>query len=657
MPAREFLSSFLPSDSEEVPSAFKEGMFLDLVNSKLETAIPSAEADPARAEFFVKCKGSHSNNPFAKTLQAAMDGENIFMKHHNAGNTTGQIVNYIAAQMGCQYRTHTFLVLVVKDYARLTRWDCGGVIVTDRIEYNKSPEFLEFFERYNVATPEVWGNDLSVTEPTNDEANAAKEICGNDSKLLVALIDNLDLHAEPHRRLTHTSIAYDVQRKKAVYMKDLWQIVMDNAMSEGLVHQMLNKNKVKNIPPCVDFGNVDVIGKRLQDFGSSCELVRAVRAAIIDDPTFDGGLLIDWDMCKVKDRQGGSSRKARTGTWQFMAADLVMDPCTTHSFIHDLKSTFYVLLWLALQYMKNSWKAGIRSNFINTTMNPQIFGDTGGRGKVNFMGNCKALQDFSITSNDPLTSLIRKLKDVLSIWYVKDSSPQLEAFMPLKDYELLDYNHDVIIKLFDEALENQKWPPTDSAVKQETLRSNADNAKLCSKSSKRVGGFLPYFTFPAHKPNSGLIFGTYLRMWGSQSMLSGDLLSMDRGWCRVRLSFPGKSSLPRYRIVLPDHELVLVLSLISPTATPLHPHPLHLHIAAAAPLTSDVTLCWYRTQERHHDTLQMPTVITVWLGAAAAVYVSAAAHFLCLVSTTTTTKAIRAIRIYVGPPTTEHSTA
>lgn len=147
-------------------------------------------------------------------------------------------------------------------------------------------------------------------------------------------------------------------------------------------------------------------------------------------------------------------------------------------------------------------------------------------------------------------------------------------------------------------------------------------------------------------------------MWGSQSMLSGDLLSMDGGWCRVRLSFPGKSSLPRYRIVLPDHELVLALSLISPTAT-LHPHPLHLHIAAAAPLTSDVTpLCWYRTQERRHDTLQMPTVITVWLGAAAAVYVSAAAHFLCLVSTTTTTtKAIRAIRIYVGPPTTEHSTA
>ncbi|KAH8985823.1 hypothetical protein EDB83DRAFT_2326024 [Lactarius deliciosus] len=153
MPAREFLSSFLPSDSKEVPLAFKEGMFLDLVNSKPETAIegppdntppikpdctvydiacgPSAEADPARAEFFVKCKGSHSNDPFAKTLQAAMDGENIFMKHHNAGNTTGQIVNYIAAQMGCQYRTHTFLVLVVKDYARLTRWDCGGVIVTD----------------------------------------------------------------------------------------------------------------------------------------------------------------------------------------------------------------------------------------------------------------------------------------------------------------------------------------------------------------------------------------------------------------------------------------------------------------------------------------------------------------------------------------------
>ncbi|KAH9042415.1 hypothetical protein EDB84DRAFT_1252947, partial [Lactarius hengduanensis] len=140
---------------------------------------------------------------------------------------------------------------------------------------------------------------------------------------------------------------------------------------------------------------------------------------ITDDPTFDSGLLIDWDMCKVKDGQGGSSWNACMGTWQFMAADLVMDPDTTHSFIHDLKSTFYVVLWLALQYMKNSWKTGICSNFINTTMNPQSFGNTGGRGKVNFMGNPMALNDFSITSNDPLTSLIRKLKAPLCIRYVQ----------------------------------------------------------------------------------------------------------------------------------------------------------------------------------------------------------------------------------------------
>ncbi|KAH9039165.1 hypothetical protein EDB85DRAFT_1859941, partial [Lactarius pseudohatsudake] len=66
---------------------------------------------------------------------------------------------------------------------------------------------------------------------------------------------------------------------------------------------------------------------------------------ITDDPTFDSGLLIDWDMCKVKDGQGGSSWNACMGTWQFMAADLVMDPDTTHSFVHNLESTFYVVLW------------------------------------------------------------------------------------------------------------------------------------------------------------------------------------------------------------------------------------------------------------------------------------------------------------------------
>jgi len=39
--------------------------------------------------------------------------------------------------MGAQYRTHIFSVLICEDYARLIRWDRGGAIVTEPIKYNE----------------------------------------------------------------------------------------------------------------------------------------------------------------------------------------------------------------------------------------------------------------------------------------------------------------------------------------------------------------------------------------------------------------------------------------------------------------------------------------------------------------------------------------
>jgi hypothetical protein len=88
----------------------------------------------------------------------------------SANKTIGQIATYVAIQMGCQYRTHAFLVLIVKDYARLTRCDRSGVIFSGPIYYNAQPELLDFFERYNVATPEVRGNDRFVSKPAPDRS-------------------------------------------------------------------------------------------------------------------------------------------------------------------------------------------------------------------------------------------------------------------------------------------------------------------------------------------------------------------------------------------------------------------------------------------------------------------------------------------------------
>ncbi|KAI9442083.1 hypothetical protein BJY52DRAFT_1089943, partial [Lactarius psammicola] len=372
--------------------------------------------DASVAEFFVEFKNSADDDPFT--------GDGYRSDSRNARRTVGQIATYVSVQMDSQYRTHTFFVLIIKSYARLMRWDRSGAIFSEPIYYNEKSELLEFFEAYDKATPEAWGCDQFVTKPTPGEIDAALgawDDFDHSTSLLVVSLHNQDLHPEPHRyviisprarpslpigRSTRMSVAYDLQRKKRVFMKDSWRIVAANTTMEGQVYQMLNQRKVRNVPLCVDFCDVgednyhktqteslvheswvpqelqysfpvlrhhrlvlDNVGKSLENFTSSHEMVRAVRAALVahkeayfqgvlhrdissgnilitDDKAFDGGLLIDWDQCRVNDGEEGEKghrRSSCTGTWQFMAADLVYDPTITQTFIHDLESTFYVL--------------------------------------------------------------------------------------------------------------------------------------------------------------------------------------------------------------------------------------------------------------------------------------------------------------------------
>ncbi|KAG0695915.1 hypothetical protein DFH29DRAFT_813668 [Suillus ampliporus] len=63
------------------------------------------------------------------------DGYDAFSKDpgpdtHIAFDTLGQITSYASAQLGAQYRTHTFSVLIVHNCARIIRWDREGAIVT-----------------------------------------------------------------------------------------------------------------------------------------------------------------------------------------------------------------------------------------------------------------------------------------------------------------------------------------------------------------------------------------------------------------------------------------------------------------------------------------------------------------------------------------------
>ena len=92
------------------------------------------------------------------------------MAHDSKGSdTAGQVIAYAAMLLGTQYRTHTFSILIIKDYAQLIYWDCSDAVVTEPIFYNTAPHLFDFFVHYDHASKEVCGHDPTIGLPTNAE--------------------------------------------------------------------------------------------------------------------------------------------------------------------------------------------------------------------------------------------------------------------------------------------------------------------------------------------------------------------------------------------------------------------------------------------------------------------------------------------------------
>lgn len=290
---------------------------------------------------FIEFKWKQSDNPFCDVYDVQNPSSNnsntvtSFLRNANtAKDTLGQITAYAAAHLGSQFRTHIYSILIVKDTARLLRWDRSGTIVSEAINYNNSHHLAEFFRRYSKASPEMRGKDQSVLAPTLEEETAARRALNLDNivslvKLTIPNTDGSPLYYiaatprvtpyTPPGRATRAFPAYDVLRRVPVFMKDSWRVNMPGIWPEGLVYKALKKAGVRNIPDCLSSGDIstdhyhttktctyirapwachsdahfvlhqhhrlalDIIGCSLTAFQSSYEMVSVVRDAIIGE--------------------------------------------------------------------------------------------------------------------------------------------------------------------------------------------------------------------------------------------------------------------------------------------------------------------------------------------------------------------------------------
>jgi hypothetical protein len=163
------------------------------------------------------------------------------------------------------------------------------------------------------------------------------------------------------------------------------------------------------------------------------------------------------------------------GTWQFLAVDLMRNPNITQTFIHDLESVFYLLLFLALRYMQTSWQAkpSQLSYALNVIMNPPAYGGIGGSPRLWFMRSPLEPEEFEVLDggskplcNQPFTALMYDLKTFLAERHSLPQATHGSIFLDIDAYEKVKYRHDAIIEIFDTALSSSRWPENDAATPQ-----------------------------------------------------------------------------------------------------------------------------------------------------------------------------------------------
>ncbi|KAG1894227.1 uncharacterized protein F5891DRAFT_1195511 [Suillus fuscotomentosus] len=434
----------------------------------------SHNCNVSTTEIIVKFKWSYSHDAFCNPSGV----DSIVSKMNRGMDTLGQITSYAAAQLGTQFRTHTFSLLIVHDHARIIRWDREGAIVTSTIDYNNEPYLADFFHRYAQASPEMCGVDTSVTLAGDEEADLARSQLNIPSttrmfkldipsvegpgSLTLIIPQPLTRSYSPVGCWTRACPAFDLLNKKVIMFKDSWQVSLPNVLSEGETYKLLHSHNVSNITNCIAYHDIppsiaqqstqtakfgctkwatphlpltphilhrlalNIVGEKLTDFESSRQLILAVRDALIaHKEAFElaKGYLIDWDLAKLINIQG-PQQTTRTGTWQFMSAYLIEHKYAIHSVKDDLESSFYVVLWMALMY-----KETYMDIICWTSLATQVFEtNPGSSSKADWLIRRSNLLNIMFVDCKPLDGLIHALAEFFSHRYTQITDHQQMIF-------------------------------------------------------------------------------------------------------------------------------------------------------------------------------------------------------------------------------------
>ena len=228
-------------------------------------------------ECLIEFKMGSDSDPFVQDVpgkSSTVDTvQNLFMNSSSSSHKTAGQTAYATWILSTQYRTHLFLILIFKKHARIIRWDRGGAVVTAPISHSEI-HILDFLMLFKDASPQARGRDITVEHANKEDkakAQELEELTNARSLLCLFIPDHSSPSCQPSRyivespcsrpdipagRWTQTSIAYDVERKKRVLLKDSWRVLLDDISPEGEIYSHLHSQSVPYIPHCYRAGDI-----------------------------------------------------------------------------------------------------------------------------------------------------------------------------------------------------------------------------------------------------------------------------------------------------------------------------------------------------------------------------------------------------------------
>ncbi|KAM6501533.1 hypothetical protein JOM56_001510 [Amanita muscaria] len=366
-------------------------------------------------ELMIELKHHERFDPFVDHNKDKVEGTT-----QNSEDALGQSICYATCHESIQGRTCVFQVFVIKDYARLLRWDRSGAIVTCKIPLSDS-KFFEFFWRFCHLEASERGWDMTMESPSlKDVTDAKDKLLKKDSYIVHRIFSGTQ---SPFGRGTRGYAAYRKKDGKVRFLKSTWRVVGEGRKPEHEIYATLHAAEVQYIPTVVEYLEVanhvtktqdtpkswrknnvkdlrkfqhyiivfEELCRPIEKFQSRQQLLTAFanaaeahhqaldRAMILHRDISAGNILItkngegqlgDWELAKhLDDIKKGGSQPERTGTFQFLSARFVSDKYNFghHDRKDDIESFFHTLQWIVLRFVNHGMSpVSLGTNLYNT---------------------------------------------------------------------------------------------------------------------------------------------------------------------------------------------------------------------------------------------------------------------------------------------------